>query len=479
MLGITRAGPLGPSPNLDTDADADPCGGLPMEGSGTHAVGNAPPVDLESTLAANAPSDDERLAWAALVSVEGLGPVTLGALLAAFGSGRAVLEAACSAAGREAIGRIPAPGTLGRDLAARGDLVAGVANAALAEDGFRAELGRLGLHVVTIDEVAYPPALRAIELPPPVLFVQGSVDAIATPDAIAVVGTRRPSEGGRRIGARIAAAITRARGIVVSGLAVGIDGAAHAAAVAENGPTVAVLGSGHARLYPAAHQRLAAEIIRAGGAVLSEYAPSVGPTPGTFPRRNRVISGLARSTVVVEAGRHSGALITAAWALEQGRECFLVPGALDATELAGCLTFLRDHHGLARIVAGVPELLEDLGLAGRETAGVRGGGAGASNAAGLDALMLDLGQAEAVVAGALVGGAGTLDDLVAATSLAPASVLGALTLLEMRGLVVDALGRYRALGPLAGASPTQARRVRPRAKAAAAQGRTRDDDEVA
>ena len=207
---------------------------------------------------------------------------------------------------------------------------------------------------MTIDDEAYPARLRAIAEPPPVLFVRGAPASLSTTRAVAVVGTRRPTEAGRRIAARIADAVARLGAVVVSGLAIGIDGAAHAAVVSAGLPTVAVLGSGHDRLFPKAHRRLAAAIVDAAGAIVSELPPDAGPTKGTFPRRNRLISGLAEATVVVEAAEGSGALITARWALEQGRGCFVVPGSIDAPKSAGCLAFLREFAGEARIVAGVP-----------------------------------------------------------------------------------------------------------------------------
>src|SRR5207237_8709213 len=134
-------------------------------------------------------------------------------------------------------------------------------------------------------------------------------------------------------------------------------GAADAASVVVQRPTVAFIGSGHARLFPPVHSRLADAIVEAGGAVVSEHSPETEPTRGTFPRRNRLISGSADAVIVVEAGARSGALLTASWALEQGRECYLVPGSIDAPASAGCLGFLRDWPGLAKVVAGVPQLL--------------------------------------------------------------------------------------------------------------------------
>jgi DNA processing protein len=211
--------------------------------------------------------------------------------------------------------------------------------------------------------------------------------------------------------------------------------------VRAGGITVAVLGSGHDRLVPRSHAALAERIADAGGAVASEFAPGTVPTRGTFPRRNRVVSGLAEATVVVEAGVRSGALITADWALQQGRGCFVVPGAIGAPASAGCLAFLREAAGEARVVAGIPELLDDLGLGG-DVAG-RG-----HSGATLGATLAELGEVERRVAVELAAGATTVDRLAAATGLATATILGALTLLELRGLVVAAYGRYIPAGRL-------------------------------
>jgi DNA processing protein len=157
-----------------------------------------------------------------------------------------------------------------------------------------------------------------------------------------------------------------------------------------------------------------------------------------------VISGLAEATVVVEAARRSGALITASWALQQGRECYLVPGAPDDPATAGSVAFLREAHGEARIVAGVPELLEDLGL---------GGEGGPPALAGVRASLAQVGLVERDVAIAVAAGRATVDDLAVATGLATATILGALTVLELRGLVASAYGRYRPAGSLLAADP--------------------------
>jgi DNA processing protein len=275
---------------------------------------------------------------------------------------------------------------------------------------------------------------------PHVLFVRGSIEALSAAHAVAVVGTRKPTDAGRAIAGRIGGSLAKAGAVVVSGLAIGIDGASHAAAMSEQAPTIAVLGSGHARLYPRAHAKLADRIVADGGAVVSEFVPDRPPNAYTFPRRNRLISGLADATVVVEAGIKSGALITADWALEQGRELFMVPGAIDAPQSAGCLEWLHRYPGQARLVPAVPQLIHDLNLFDSSAPGRR---------PSLRAELIELGATARTVAVELVRGRATVDELVAATGHAVATVLGALTMLETRGLAASAYGRYRPAGRLA------------------------------
>ncbi len=395
---------------------------------------------------------DETGAWAALMAVDGIGPVTLAALLAAAGSGLAVLAIAAGPNGHR---------RLTEAVAARGghldpSLAKSLEEAAQGAPALVARISALGIGVLTIESPDYPARLRLLDLPPPVLFLRGDAGALNAERSVAVVGTRRASERGRRISGAIGGALATAGAVVVSGLAVGIDGAAHAAAVATGGRTVAVLGSGHERLYPRAHAHLADEIVAGGGAIVSELAPDVGPLPGTFPRRNRVISGLADATVIVEAGARSGALITASWSLEQGRECFVVPGPIDAEQSVGCNRLLRLYPEQARAVPGVPELIEDLGYAGAATcadADLRRLRAGRTVGPDPDAVLASRGSAEAVVARALLPRAATLEELVDATGLAPATVLAVLTRLEGDGLVVAGLGRYGAAGVLAATTP--------------------------
>lgn len=395
-----------------------------------------------------APGDDpaERDAWAVLSAVLGLGPVGFATLLRHYRSGRAILAEASSPGGIKRLGRLryDADGT-GPGDRIPAEVARQIAEAAATSDQTLRRIAEAGVQVVTSQHLAYPRRLASVDLPPPVLFVQGSVGALDAASAVAIVGTRRPTEAGRRTAARIAAAIAATGASVVSGLATGIDGAAHAATLHAGGTTVAVLGSGHATLFPKVHRRLADSIVRDGGAVVSELAPDVEATRGTFPRRNRVISGLADATVVVEAPARSGALITASWALEQGRECFLVPGPIDAPASAGCLAFLREFPGSARVVAGIPQLIADLGLAGRVAPQVPAPDAAAS--------LVEVGPTARRIGQELVLGRATVDELVAVTGWPVATVLAALTILEQRGLAIGVHGRFRVVGLLATADP--------------------------
>ena len=432
MLGIGRRGPLG---RVKGEA-----GGGATDGRGA-VVGVTEVVSMAGEVRAGDPAGSERDAWVVLAGVEGVGPVSFARLVGAFGTAQAVLDAAVH---RDALQQLVAvtAGPDGGSPTLTAQAAAALRVAAQAPERHLEPVRRSGVTILTLADETYPSRLRIIDLPPPVLFLRGDPAALDRPRSIAVVGTRRPTATGRATAGRIADGVAALGATVVSGLALGIDGAAHAAAVRAGTPTVAVIGGGHERLYPSAHRALARSIAAHGGVVLSEFTPDTQPSRGTFPRRNRIISGLADATVVVEAGARSGALTTAAWALEQGRSLYLVPGRLDDPAVAGCLAFLREAGPEARIVAGVPELLEDLGL-------LRPGG---RRLVPGDALLGTLSSVEEAVAVHVAAGLASVDELVHATGAASATVLGALTSLEVRGLVVDAFGRYRAAGPLAARS---------------------------
>ena len=408
-------------------------------------------------------SQDDRDALAVLLTVHGLGPLTLARLVAALGSPAAIVSTgnAPNAAARLIAASLDADGSTRRMPR---EVATAIVEAAAARERIIAAVARANVRVVVQSDEEYPARLLQIEVPPPALFVRGSLAPLAAEHVVAVVGTRRPSPGGRRIASRIATALARAGATVVSGLAVGVDGAAHAACVTDRAPTIAFIGGGHAVLFPKAHDRLADAIVDGGGAVISEYAPHTLPSRGTFPQRNRLISGASDAVVVVEAGARSGALVTASWALEQGRECFVVPGSIDAPTSAGCNGFLRDWPGLARIVSGVPQLLDDLGLMG--AAALPGAGEENATTSGVGirstvrmptaaAVLSGRDAAQQSTADAILRGATTVDEIVATTGLTVAAVLGALTRLETSGLVRGFLGRYEAMGPLAAVTPDQ------------------------
>jgi DNA processing protein len=447
VLGVGTSGPTG--------ADADPSAGRLVATGRVEPRARAPRPAQPATTSGSA----ERDAWAVLAGVSGLGPVGFAALLRTYGSGLAILREATSPGGT---GRLAAvknyDGDPGADRPGRGltsDVAEAIAQAAGTAGLTVARIQQLGLKVLTLEDPDYPLRLADIDMAPHVLFVMGDPAALNVDAAVAIVGTRRATDAGRSIAARLATNLTAVGASVVSGLAVGIDGAAHAATVRAGGTTVAVIGSGHAVLHPRAHSRLAALIVGAGGAVVSELIPDMAPSKGTFPRRNRIISGLADATVVVEAPARSGALITASWALDQGRECFLVPGSIDAPASAGCLAFLREFPERARIVSGIPQLIADLGLADRLVQ------PGVST--DVAATLSGVGEAAGRLGRELVLGRATVDELVAVTDWPVATVLAGLTLLERRGLAVGVHGRFRPAGSLAGADPATARqRPRPR-----------------
>jgi DNA processing protein len=415
----------------------------------------------------------EREALAVLVSVFGLGPVTLQRLVSACGSATAVLELA---SGTDAPRRLAAAGAATDDTSGGGSrrelslaIASAIVEAASRRDQIVQRIAQLDLRLVAEADPDYPQRLRTIEMPPALLFVRGDPAILNASSAIAVVGTRRPSDAGRRTATRIGAALTRAEALVVSGLAIGIDGAAHAAVVAEGGRTAAFIGGGHARLFPVVHDRLAEAIVDTGGAICSEYPPDMEPTKGTFPRRNRLISGATDAVVVVEAGARSGALLTASWALEQGRECFLVPGSIDEPMAAGCLGFLRDWPGAARIVSGIPQLLDDLGLpavAALPELGEPGqihplptAPSATVRTASVRATVATVDPDDEPIAAALARGAVTVDELVAVTRLSVAAVLAGLTRLETAGLARNRYGRYTPEGSLALRRPGTRRRA--------------------
>lgn len=216
-------------------------------------------------------------------------------------------------------------------------------------------LEHLKISVVTREEEAYPRRLKEIEQPPPVIYARGEI--LSEDDfAVAVVGTRRITLYGRQVAEEIGAFLAHNGITVVSGLARGVDAVAHDAAIKAGGRTIAVLGCGVDRIYPPEHQNLAERIVECG-ALISDYAPGTPPDAINFPPRNRIISGLSLATVVVEAGETSGALITATFAADQGRDVLAVPGNINAPQSKGANRLIQQG---ARPLLKVEDILEAL-----------------------------------------------------------------------------------------------------------------------
>ncbi|MBM3999096.1 MAG: DNA-protecting protein DprA [Planctomycetes bacterium] len=290
-------------------------------------------------------ADDDGLdRWAMrLALIDGIGPRARRALLDRFGSSRRVFEATR----QELLG----VDGIGPTLAAK----VVEARREPREESVIASCAASSIRVLMDDHTDYPALLREIPDPPPLLFAAGEITE-ADRRAVAIVGTRQATAYGLRQADRFARHLVAAGFAVVSGLARGIDASAHRGALSAGGRTIAVLGGGLLRLYPPEHAELA-RTIRGRGAVVSEAPPERPPSSGNFPQRNRVISGLSLGTLVIEAGRRSGALITARHALEQGREVFAVPGSIENFRSRGCHQLLRDG---AKLVETIDDVLDEL-----------------------------------------------------------------------------------------------------------------------
>lgn len=256
---------------------------------------------------------DDRRFWVAFTLVKGIGAVRLQALLDTFGD----LASAWNASPLELTGAGLSPKIVERVLLARQQVNL---------DDYLASVHAAGISILTWDDAQYPARLKQIDQPPPVLYVRGQLSA-EDDWSVAIVGTRAISPYGRQVTEELASTLAQNGITIVSGLARGVDAAAHNAALKAGGRSLGVLGSGVDKIYPPEHRALA-EKMSEQGAILSDYAPGTPPDAANFPPRNRIISGLARAVIVIEAGESSGALITASFAAEQGREVFAVPGSI-------------------------------------------------------------------------------------------------------------------------------------------------------
>jgi DNA processing protein len=287
----------------------------------------------------------ELAAWLRLLGTSGVGPETARKLLAAFGPPESVFEqspAALAAVVTHKLAQalLTPPDDLATQLAAT--------TAWLAGDQDR--------HILTLEDPRFPPDLLQMADPPLLLYVTGQLEALNHPRRLAIVGSRNPTPQGEQNARQFARALAESGVCVVSGLALGVDGAAHEGALAGGAPTIAVVGTGLDRVYPKRHLDLAHRIA-AQGAIVSEYPLGTPPLPPHFPRRNRLIAGLSQGTLVVEAAIQSGSLITARLAAEQGREVFAIPGSIHAPQSRGCHALIRQG---AKLVESAQDILEDL-----------------------------------------------------------------------------------------------------------------------
>lgn len=365
--------------------------------------------------------DDRRFDALALAMVLGVGPRLRRRLLEVFGSATGVLDASRS--------ELMAVEGIGRELAAE-------LQAAREETRVTAEWAHCaesGIGVWVPEE--FPPLLRTIADPPGVLFVRGTLTS-ADELSVAIVGTRHPTEYGRRQAARLAAAAVQSGLTVVSGFARGIDLAAHRAAWESDGRTIGVLASGVWQIYPPEHRRWVSTMVE-HGALISEQPSQARPVAGSFPRRNRLIAGLSLGLIVVEAADRSGALISARLAGEQGREVFAVPGSVESRMARGCHQLLRDG---ARLVETIDDVLDELGPLLRTTVDRQG------YSVRLPA-ELKLNEQQRGVLELIGAGVETVDELVRASELPVSRVLSTLSVLEVRGLVQRLSGQRFARRP--------------------------------
>lgn len=357
---------------------------------------------------------DDLAAWLRLIETPRVGRESARRLLAAFGSPQAALAAA-AAARREVIGaapanRLSAPPEGFEALLAR------------TTDWLRADARR---EIVVLGDPRYPTRLLESPDPPLLLYVQGRVELLGAA-SVAIVGSRHATRQGLDNARSFAAQLGRDGLVIVSGLALGIDAAAHAGALDAGAATIAVVGTGLDQTYPARHRELAQRIVESG-AIVSEYSLGTPPLPPNFPTRNRIIAGLTLGTLVVEATQQSGSLITARLASEAGREVFAVPGSIHAPQSRGCHDLIRQG---AKLVESAKDVLEELQLPGADSGHPRSSqsepAASPAEAGLLDALGYD---------------PVTLDALVARTGCSPAELNVRLLELELDGRVARLPGQ--------------------------------------
>lgn len=357
-------------------------------------------------------NNEEILCAIGLLNITGLGVARIGGLLKEFGSPLKVVNADFE--------------TLAQSL---GDRIATKIKDANNSDWAKKQLEqmeKLCADILILNMDGYPEALANIINPPPVLFTLGELlpqDA----RAIAVVGTRKPTFLGEVTAKKISHELVSAGITIVSGLAVGIDGIAHKSALDAGGRTIAVLGSGLDIIYPASHREMAKRIIQQG-AIISEFPFGTKPEAYNFPRRNRIISGLSLGVLVVEGGLDSGALITAAYAIEQGREVFAIPGSPESAKSKGTNKLIKDG---AKIVTEANDILEELKVPSMTPAGLQKTVEQIKRLSGTAKIIFDILTNEPM----------HIDDIARACKMDTAFVLSALLSLELQGIIRQLPGK--------------------------------------
>jgi len=373
---------------------------------------------------------DRRTAYLILNCLPGIGPGRVRLLINACGSPEKIFEATAAE-----LSRVPTVGNkLARYLLDWENFCNPEQELRLAADS--------GAALVNWEDAAYPAQLREIHDPPICLYVRGELETLRdSAFSLAIVGSRRTTAYGMRMANALATDAAHEGWTVVSGLAHGIDTCAHQAVVRSSGRTIAVIGSGLYHLYPQENLGLAKEICEKGGAVISEFPMLYRPDRHSFPMRNRIIAGLSRGTIVVEAGLQSGSLITAAQALEQGRAVFAVPGLADQPFSQGCHALIRDGARLIEKFQDVTDefsLLPDARLASRQAQELK-------EAAPEPPLYLK--GLEYRIWESLEGGEMTLDELVNLLDEPPSTLLPVLLVMELKTAIIQKAGRIITRGP--------------------------------
>ncbi len=293
----------------------------------------------------SSPIPDDLDAWLRLSLTPGVGDTTARRLLAAFG-----LPDQVFAQSQSALRQVVTPA---QSLALLTPPASWSAQCHLTRAWLAEAEGR---SIVTLADAAYPRVLLEMSDPPLLLYLQGRTDLLAHPQCLAVVGSRNPTPQGELTAHDMSRALAAAGVCIVSGMALGVDGAAHSGALDAAGATIAVVGTGLDRVYPRRHLALAHRIAQSG-LLVSEFALGSSPAPANFPKRNRIIAGLSQGTLVVEAALASGSLITARLAAEMGREVFAIPGSIHAPQAKGCHALIRQG---AKLVETAQDVLEDM-----------------------------------------------------------------------------------------------------------------------